>query len=85
MENYPEDTFSPGRACLASWTALGEAQLILVPDDSKMLPSWEVHLYSRKLSAINNLRLASTVVPPVRAATCVRWWPSEFRAQAFQR
>jgi len=65
MECYPEDMLSSGRACLASWVALREAQLILVSDNSKMLHRWEIHLYSTKLLAMDNLRLASTVVPPV--------------------
>lgn len=48
--------------------ALRKAQLILESDEIKMLHSWETHLYSRGLLAVNSLRLASTVVLPAWAA-----------------
>lgn len=49
MENYPKDTFSPRRACLASCVALRKAQWILASDESKTLHSWEIHLYRRTI------------------------------------
>lgn len=48
--------------------ALRKAQLILESEEIKMLHSWENHLYSRELLAVNSLRLASTVVLPAWAA-----------------
>lgn len=83
MENHPEDTLPPGKPCPASWLALRKAQLIAVSDKSKTLHSWKIHFYSRKLLAMNNVRLALTAMPPARAAKYKRQWSKESMAQVF--
>lgn len=59
--------------------ALRKAQLILESDESKMLHSWETHLYRRKLLTVNSLKLESTVVPPAWAAM---YWDADLRNSA---
>lgn len=80
MENHPEDTLSPGKPCPASWLALRKAQLIAVSDKSETLHSWKIHLYSRKLLAMSNIRLSFAALAGGMAVKYKRQWSKESMA-----